>query len=130
MLVPSVAFQGLLLAYQPMDGAADNAIAVVNEFAVSLYLYLMLCLTEFTGDASLRNELGNAMFYLVMLTVGLNFLKAAVGDLIALYPAFTRAFHRVLSHLKKKRPKQVPVKPVEPSKPPPRVVVASRNHQV
>jgi hypothetical protein len=102
LLVPSVAFQGLLLAYQPIDGASDNAIAVVNEFAVSLYLYLMLCLTEFTGDASLRTELGNAMLYLIMLTVGLNFLKAAAGDLIAIYPAFTRAFHRVLSHLKKK----------------------------
>ena len=129
MLVSSVAFQGLLLAYQPMDGASDNAIAVVNELAVSLYLYLMLCLTEFTGDASLRNELGTAMLYLVMLTVGLNFLKAAAGDLIAVYPAFTRAFRRVLSHLKKK-PKQVPLKPVEPNKPPPRVVVESRNHQI
>jgi hypothetical protein len=111
-----------------MDGASDNAISVTNEVAVSLYLYLMLCLTEFTGDASLRNDIGNAMLYLVMLTVGLNFLKAAASDLLSLYPTFRRAFHKVLNHLKK-TPKQVPVKPLE-SPPVKKPRVHGRNHQI
>jgi len=113
-----------------MDGASDNAISLINEVAVSLYLYLMLGLTEFTGDASLRNEIGNAMLYLVMLTVGLNILKAAASDLISLYSTFTRAFRKVLKHLKKTpSPKQVPVKPLE-STPVKKPRVHGRNNQI
>ena len=97
-----------------MDGLSDNAISVINEVAVSLYLYLMLCLTEFYGDASLRNEIGNAMLYLVLITVGLNVLKAAASDLTSLYPTLVRAFRKVLSLLRKRpSPKQVPIKPLE-----------------
>ena len=70
-----MAFQGLLLAYQPVDGASDNAIAVVNELAVSLYLYLLLCLTDFMIEHDKRDLIAWVLLFLVVFTVLFNLVK-------------------------------------------------------
>ena len=51
-------------------------IALFNEVMVSVYLYLMISLTDFHGENPLRSEIGYALLFLVVFTVLVNFLKA------------------------------------------------------
>jgi len=48
---------------------------IFNEFTVSLYLYASLCLTDFMGENSVREDLGWFLLYLVAGTVFVNFVK-------------------------------------------------------
>ena len=50
--------------------------ALFNELMVSVYLYLMMGLTDFHGENPLRSELGYILLGLVVFTVLVNFLKA------------------------------------------------------
>jgi hypothetical protein len=43
---------------------------------VSVYLYLMMSLTDFHGENPLRSEIGYVLLYLVIFTVLVNFIKA------------------------------------------------------
>ena len=43
---------------------------------VSLYLYLMMCLTDFYGEISVRDEVSYALLGLVCFTVAVNLIKA------------------------------------------------------
>ena len=46
-----------------------------NEYMVAVYLYLMLCLTDFYGENPVREGLGYALMGLVAFTVGVNLVK-------------------------------------------------------
>ena len=56
--------------------STDNAIALFNEFMVSVYLYLMMSLTDFHGENLVRSELGYILLFLVVFTVMVNLFKA------------------------------------------------------
>ena len=43
---------------------------------VSIYLYLMMSLTDFHGENLVRSELGYVLLFLVVFTVMVNFFKA------------------------------------------------------
>lgn len=45
----SIVFQILLILNKPLDGYREHRMSVFNELAVSLYLYLLMCLTDFNG---------------------------------------------------------------------------------
>jgi predicted membrane protein len=46
-----------------------------NEIMVSIYLYLLICLTDFMGDNAHRDSLGWALLLLVAFTVLVNLVK-------------------------------------------------------
>ena len=50
--------------------------SIFNEVMASLYLYLMLCLTDYHGDDTLRDEIGWALLILAIFTVIVNLIKA------------------------------------------------------
>jgi hypothetical protein len=54
--------------------------AFFNELCVSLYLYLMICLTDFQGENPFRDALSYSVLGLVILTVSANLLKAMWFD--------------------------------------------------
>ena len=58
-----------------MQNRLENRITLFNEIMVSFYLYLMMGLTDFYGENSPRNEIGWALLFLVMFTVGVNLVK-------------------------------------------------------
>ena len=57
----------------------DIKIQFFNEMAISLYLYMMLILTDF-NYGKFRNQLGWALLILVKLTVFINLMKALYYD--------------------------------------------------
>ena len=74
LLVVSVIFQILLLSAKPMTDKWDQRMAVVIEASVSIYLYALLSLTEFTGESSPRIELGWVLAMLTAIVIGINLL--------------------------------------------------------
>ena len=52
----------------------DQRMAVVIEASVSIYLYALLSLTEFTGENTPRIELGWVLAMLTAIVIGINLL--------------------------------------------------------
>ena len=87
--------------------------SIFNEVAVTLYLYLLIGLTEYNETRAMKDSIGNALLYLVLLTVFVNALAALI-------PAVKKAIElirRILSRLKMKLRKESTVKiiPKEPA---------------
>jgi len=58
LLVVSVIFQVMMVISNPMTDKCDQRITLIIEISVSIYLYVLLSLTDFMGDSTVRNELG------------------------------------------------------------------------
>ena len=75
LLALSAVFQALILASKPMLSKLDNRMLLFNELMVSLYLYLLLCLTDYLGENNHRDLLGLILLSLVVSTVLVNLVK-------------------------------------------------------
>jgi hypothetical protein len=64
-----------VLAIKPFGSTFTNAHTLFNEFCVSLYLYIMLILSDFAGVNPLRDECGWALVFILMIVQLVNFLK-------------------------------------------------------
>jgi hypothetical protein len=49
--------------------------SVLNEIATSLYLYLMLALTDYMGETGMREEIAWCLTGVVVSVVTINFLR-------------------------------------------------------
>jgi hypothetical protein len=72
LLVVSFIFQILLLSAKPITKKSDQRMAVMIEASVSIYLYTLLSLTDFTGENTLRVELGWVLAMLIIGVIGIN----------------------------------------------------------
>ena len=50
--------------------------SIFNELAVTLYHYLLMCLTDFHGWDNLREEFGFALFIVLAFTLLVNMIVA------------------------------------------------------
>jgi hypothetical protein len=51
---------------------------IFNELSTSLYLYLMVLLTDFMGDTGFREEIGWALLILIGIVVAVNLFKVVL----------------------------------------------------
>jgi hypothetical protein len=65
LLVVSVIFQIIMVISNPMREKRDQIITWIIEISVSIYLYLLLSLTDFMGENIVRDNLG---WFLTILT--------------------------------------------------------------
>jgi len=63
-----------------MTDRLEYLLTLFNELMVSFYLTLMLLLTDFYGRNPFRNEVGWALFFVVVFTVTVNLIKAVILD--------------------------------------------------
>ena len=56
LLVVSVIFQIIIVISNPMTDTLDQRITWIIEVSVSIYLYVLLLLTDFMGENTLREE--------------------------------------------------------------------------
>jgi hypothetical protein len=56
-----------------------------NEFMVSVYLYVLISLTDYNDDADLFEKCGIALLTVVMLSFAVNFLKFVYFALRSFY---------------------------------------------
>jgi len=73
-LVISVAFQNLINQGQPLETRGENRQALFIEVCNSMYLYIMLMLTDFTGDNPFRELQGWGLAALVSFVVLINII--------------------------------------------------------
>lgn len=57
-MASSVITQALMLRYQPIKDKNENTISIFIEVMVSMYLYILLTLTDFWGENDFREEGG------------------------------------------------------------------------
>ena len=75
LLAISIVFQLMILGSHPMLKKLDNRMLLFNELMVSIYLYLLLCLTDFMGDHDKRDLIAWALLIAVVFTVVVNLVK-------------------------------------------------------
>jgi hypothetical protein len=92
----SVAYQIMIVSYQPLEEKLDNIMLLLNEVAVSLYLYILLSLTD-NSLLQLRDLLGWTLTLLVTVTVAVNLLKFLICfNYRRAYFSLKRLLHRLL----------------------------------
>ena len=84
LLVVSVIFQIMMVIANPMTDKWDKRITWMIEISVSVYLYVLLSLTDFMGENTLREELG---WFLTILTG----IIVTINVLLFLWRSFWRA---------------------------------------
>lgn len=75
LLITSTTFQILLYKGKPYADMLDNKLALFNETMVSVYLYILLGLTDYNQSNPTRIELGWALVISIFLSVFVNFMK-------------------------------------------------------
>jgi hypothetical protein len=92
----SVAYQIIIVSYQPLEEKLDNIMLLLNEVTVSLYLYILLSLTD-NSLLQLRDLLGWTLTLLVTVTVTVNLLKFLICfNYRRAYFSLKRFLHRLL----------------------------------
>ena len=74
LLAVSVVFQIMMVIRNPMTEKWDQRITLIIEISVSIYLYVLLSLTDFMGDNTVRDELGWVLTILTGIVVAVNVL--------------------------------------------------------
>jgi hypothetical protein len=67
-----------MLFYKLIPDRLDYSINLFNELAASVYLYLMLMLTDFQGENLLRDNIGLSLLTLVTVVVTVNAAKTFI----------------------------------------------------
>ena len=67
--------QAILIYAKPFVAKGDLRIAIFNEIANSVYLYIDMLLTDFHGHDEMRENFGKALVLLLVFTVSINFIR-------------------------------------------------------
>ncbi|TNV72002.1 hypothetical protein FGO68_gene16158 [Halteria grandinella] len=112
LLIISVLSQCYLIYVRPLDTRLENTISLFNELMVSLYLYVLISLTDYND--SLRDQAGAALLYIVLISFLANFLKLLIQTTLLFKSRLLPLLKRHLQFLIKKRQKQrvVTLKPI------------------
>ena len=92
LIILSVGFQTLLIAVRPYNNLSDQRMALFNELAASVYLYIMMLLTDFWGDNTLRDKVGWGLLVFLSVVVLVNLAKV-------LWAFFTWVSRKVKKHI-------------------------------
>jgi hypothetical protein len=68
-------FQIIILKGKPLESKFENNMLLFNELMVSIYLYVLISITDFNDDADLFENCGIALLTIVMIAFAVNFIK-------------------------------------------------------
>jgi hypothetical protein len=91
LLIVSVIFQIVMIIGNPMTEKWDKRISLIVEATISIYLYVLLSLTNFMGENTLREELGWILSILIGIIVAIN---------VSIF--FWKWFSKAVSYIKEK----------------------------
>ena len=79
LLFISWVFQALIILGQPMQSTLENNMTLFNEIMVSVYLYVLMILTDFFAETNpCRDGCGWALVMTLLTTFSVNFIKFLV----------------------------------------------------
>jgi hypothetical protein len=110
LLAISIFFQAIIIGYKPMVDSTNQKMSVFNETATSVYLYIVILLTDFMGETGLRDEIGWALLILVGGVVGINLLRV-LGNFPGLLKSIYLCLKKYFSCLKSSSSATVPIRP-------------------
>jgi hypothetical protein len=84
LLIFSIAAQGLMLTGRPQENKLDNEIDLFIEVCVSLYLYVLLILTDWWGINDFRDECGWILVGLIIISLIANLLHFFISIRVSL----------------------------------------------
>lgn len=61
-----------------------NIMSLFYEFANSIYLYILLCLTDFQGENRMRDAQGMGLLIVLSIVVSINFARSVIASVIAI----------------------------------------------
>ena len=79
LLLFSMAAQGLMLTGRPQENKMDNQIDLFIEVCVSLYLYVLLILTDWWGTNDFRDECGWILISFIIISLIANLLHFSIS---------------------------------------------------
>jgi hypothetical protein len=75
LLILSLLYSSFLITGRPFESSFENKMSLFTEIMVSVYLYMLLCLTDFMGKASMiRDALALSLVSIIGFTVFVNLL--------------------------------------------------------
>ena len=74
LLVMSVVTQVIIIRGRPMEDTGEHRMSIFNEIMVTLYLYLLVSLTDYNGENPLREQCGVVLLGVVLSAIGVNLL--------------------------------------------------------
>ncbi|TNV71996.1 hypothetical protein FGO68_gene11009 [Halteria grandinella] len=112
LLIISALSQWYLIYVRPLDTRLENTISLFNELMVSLYLYVLISLTDYND--TLRDQAGAALLYIVLISFLANFLKLLFQTSLLFKSRLLPLLKRHLQLFIKKRSKQrvITLKPI------------------
>jgi hypothetical protein len=96
LLVISVIFQIIIVITNPISEISNQRIKLMIEASVSIYLYVLLSLTDFMGENTLRDELGWALAILTGGIIAINVLFFFWNTFWRVYAYIKRRFAHLL----------------------------------
>ena len=95
---------------KPLEDSFENSMLLFNEVMVSIYLYVLISLTDHNDDADLFENCGIALLSIVMISFAVNFIKFLFFLLREIYRRIKKACCR---DPPKKSDKTVSIKPTK-----------------
>lgn len=77
--------QVIIVQGKPLKNKFENSMLIFNELMVSIYLYVLISLTDYNDDADLFDNCGIALLSIVIISFVANFLKFLFFTLRDLY---------------------------------------------
>jgi hypothetical protein len=75
LLIISLLYSCFLIRGRPFENSFENKMSLFTEIIVSVYLYMLLCLTDFMGKASMiRDALALTLVYIIGFAVFVNLM--------------------------------------------------------
>jgi Kef-type K+ transport system membrane component KefB len=60
---------------RPLESNFENKMLLFNELMVTIYLYVLISLTDYNDDADLFDNCGIALLTIVLIAFAVNFIK-------------------------------------------------------
>lgn len=96
LLIFSIAAQGLILIGRPQENMFDNHIDLFIEVSVSLYLYVLLILTDWWGTNVFRDECGWILVGLIIASLIANLLHFFISIRVPIKRFFAKVIAKFI----------------------------------
>ncbi|TNV87059.1 hypothetical protein FGO68_gene16087 [Halteria grandinella] len=85
LLVINLLYTSLLVYARPFSESCKNTVAILNEGLISIYLYLLMSLTDFNQSKKFRDKIGNGLLYIMLTSLVMNLLNSLVNICVMCY---------------------------------------------
>ena len=91
----SILFQCMIFHGLPCESRIDNGFLIFNEVMANIYLYSLICITDFNESADLFDNIALCLMIILIVAFLLNLLYGILSFLVSLYTFSKRILLRM-----------------------------------